>query len=408
MTGPAASSQPPTTRRAHRSSLLLAPLRRLLYLFIRTQVAPENIGALGLDPRRPLCYVLQDRHLSSVLVLEQEARQRGLPSALAPLDPGFPGERRSVFSVILNPNPLSLRAAEPSHALSRMTARLLENPAADVQLVPVTVLWSRAPGSQDSLLRALFADAWATVGPLRQLFMILVNGRQTRVVFGEPISLRSLIGDAANASAAVSAADRLLRAHFHRARESAIGPDLSHRRNLIEAMLVSEPMQQAIEQEAARRSVPRAAAETGARKFAWEIASDFSYPLIRVMEILLDRLWKRLYDRVDILRADELLKEAPGKGLVYLPNHRSHIDYLLLSYFIYQQGLAPPHIAAGANLNFPVIGPILRRGGAFFLRRSFKGEPLYAAPAASRSRTSSRAGAAAAGARCRRRAASSA
>ena len=27
----------------------------------------------------------------------------------------------------------------------------------------------------------------------------------------------------------------------------------------------------------------------------------------------------------------------------------------------------------------PVVGPLLRRGGAFFLRRSFKGEPLYAA-----------------------------
>jgi glycerol-3-phosphate O-acyltransferase len=64
---------------------------------------------------------------------------------------------------------------------------------------------------------------------------------------------------------------------------------------------------------------------------------------------------------------------------VYLPNHRSHIDYLLLAYFIYANGLAPLHIAAGANLDFPIVGPILRRGGAFFLRRSFKGEPLYAA-----------------------------
>ncbi|MGE5668684.1 MAG: 1-acyl-sn-glycerol-3-phosphate acyltransferase, partial [Betaproteobacteria bacterium] len=42
-------------------------------------------------------------------------------------------------------------------------------------------------------------------------------------------------------------------------------------------------------------------------------------------------------------------------------------------------GLALPHIAAGANLDFPIVGPLLRRGGAFFLRRSFKGEPLYAA-----------------------------
>jgi glycerol-3-phosphate O-acyltransferase len=38
-----------------------------------------------------------------------------------------------------------------------------------------------------------------------------------------------------------------------------------------------------------------------------------------------------------------------------------------------------PHIAAGANLNMPFVGTILRRGGAFYLRRRIKGEPLYAA-----------------------------
>ena len=40
-------------------------------------------------------------------------------------------------------------------------------------------------------------------------------------------------------------------------------------------------------------------------------------------------------------------------------------------------GVAIPHIGAGINLNMPVIGPILRRGSAFFLRRTFKGDPLY-------------------------------
>jgi glycerol-3-phosphate O-acyltransferase len=69
----------------------------------------------------------------------------------------------------------------------------------------------------------------------------------------------------------------------------------------------------------------------------------------------------------------------PGHEIVYVPCHRSHIDYLLLSYIIVRQGLTPPHIAAGANLNLPLVGSLLRRGGAFFLRRSFKGEPLYAA-----------------------------
>ena len=359
-------------------NLALAGLRRLLYLVVRTHVAPVP-SELPIDPARPLCYVLQDRLLSSLLVLEEEARRLSLPSALAPLGPEIPGVERAVFSVILNPNPLSSRTSEPSPTLARLIAALFRNAALDVQLVPVTVLWGRSPRHQDSLLKALFADAWASVGPIRQLAIILLHGRQTRVTVGEPVSLRRLIDDEADEATAVRKANRFLRFHFRRVREAAIGPDLSHRRNLIRSMIASAELQQAIFDESRRLGIPIAAAEDRARRFAWEIASDLSYPVVRAGELLLAQLWRRLYDDVEVLHAEELAKIAPGKGLVYLPNHRSHLDYLLLSYLVHSKGLATPHIAAGANLNFPIIGPILRRGGAFFLRRSFKGEPLYAA-----------------------------
>ena len=62
-----------------------------------------------------------------------------------------------------------------------------------------------------------------------------------------------------------------------------------------------------------------------------------------------------------------------------MPCHRSHFDYMLLAYIVHDQGLSLPHTAAGINLNMPVLGAILRRGGAFYLRRSFKGNRLYAA-----------------------------
>ena len=68
-----------------------------------------------------------------------------------------------------------------------------------------------------------------------------------------------------------------------------------------------------------------------------------------------------------------------GHEIVYVPCHRSHIDYLLLSYVLYHQGLVPPHIAAGINLNFWPAGPLFRSWGAFFIRRTFKGNRLYSA-----------------------------
>ncbi len=80
---------------------------------------------------------------------------------------------------------------------------------------------------------------------------------------------------------------------------------------------------------------------------------------------------------MDFGNADTLAKVADGHEIVYVPCHRSHMDYLLLSYVIYRSGYVIPHIAAGLNLNMPVVGRYVRKGGAFFIRRSLRGNALY-------------------------------
>jgi 1-acyl-sn-glycerol-3-phosphate acyltransferase len=69
-------------------------------------------------------------------------------------------------------------------------------------------------------------------------------------------------------------------------------------------------------------------------------------------------------------------KSSSKTALVVLPTHRSHADYLLLSYIFFGLDLPVPLIAAGDNLNMPVVGPLLARGGAFFIRRT-QGSPRY-------------------------------
>jgi glycerol-3-phosphate O-acyltransferase len=108
-----------------------------------------------------------------------------------------------------------------------------------------------------------------------------------------------------------------------------------------------------------------------------EIAADYSHPVVRSLSFMLKGFWNRLYDGIEVHHFDTLRRVAPGHEVIYVPCHRSHVDYLLLSYQLLQNGIAIPHIGAGVNLNLPVIGPILRRGSAFFLRRTFKGDALY-------------------------------
>jgi glycerol-3-phosphate O-acyltransferase len=77
----------------------------------------------------------------------------------------------------------------------------------------------------------------------------------------------------------------------------------------------------------------------------------------------------------EINRMREKSTEAP---LILVPCHKSHLDYLLLPYVMFRNNMPCPHIAAGKNLSFWPLGPLFRGGGAFFLRRTFIGAPLYA------------------------------
>jgi len=95
---------------------------------------------------------------------------------------------------------------------------------------------------------------------------------------------------------------------------------------------------------------------------------------------LLSWVWNNIYSGFSVdMKGLERVKAAVRKGSVILmPSHKSHVDYLVLSYIFYQNDLPPPHIAAGVNLSFWPLGHIFRRAGAFFIRRSIRGQKLYA------------------------------
>jgi glycerol-3-phosphate O-acyltransferase len=364
-----------------RPFLLLA--RRLLFTVVRTHLLSDGPQAIGLDPARPVVYVLQRRFLSNILVLEREVKAAGL---LSPLD-GFAAagvrESRAFFFTSRAERWFGRsNAAGNSPRLERLVQAARSRPDFDVQLVPVTILWGRTPDKESSIWKLLFSESWAPRGGLRQLFTILLHGRQTLIRFGQPVSLTEMIADAEDNERAVRKVGRVLRVHFRQQREMAIGPDLSHRRTQVEGILETESVKAAIaalaaEQGGDGRALAKAQAKAG--HYAWEIAADYSYPVVRVFHRFLTWVWTRLYDGVELNNFDTVTGVAPDHEIVYVPCHRSHIDYLLLSYIVYQQGLMIPHIAAGSNLNLPIVGGILRRGGAFFLRRSFKGNRLYAA-----------------------------
>jgi glycerol-3-phosphate O-acyltransferase len=345
-------------------------LQPWLALKIETQTTSD--GRL-IGDGRPVVYVLERQSLSHALILERACAEAGLPSPWM-VPPGDPVGRARAYLFLGR-----RRGGVPPPGLGRVLAVHREHPDLDVQLVPVSIFVGRAPDRQSGWFRVLFAENWALVGRFRRALAIALNGRNTIVRFSAPTSAREILAEALPPERTVRKLSRVLRAHFRRIRATVIGPDLSHRRLLVDRVLDAEPVRRAIADHARRENRKPAAAWRTAHRYAWEIAADYSHPVVRSMSFALSFLWNRIYDGVSVNHLDSLKQHAPGHEVVYVPCHRSHIDYLLLSYLTFTHGIVPPHIVAGDNLNMPVLGSILRRGGAFFIRRSIRGNPLYSA-----------------------------
>jgi glycerol-3-phosphate O-acyltransferase len=360
--------------------LLFWLARQFLTLWTRANTHPADLEELGLDPSVPVVYVLRDASLADLLMLDREVQRLNLPSPLSALSLDELNLSRR-YSYIYRRRLFGARerVSATSTRMEKLVDYLHRHEDADIQLVPVSLFWGRAPEKQNSLWKIIFSDNWSAPGFIRKFFIILTQGRQLLMRFSRPLSMRQLVDRDQSASRTLRKTLRVLRVHFRRQHEAVIGPDLSHRRLLASTLVKAPAVQQVILRNAREAGKPPEKVEAKARKYALEIAADYSHTVIRFLEVLLGWVWNRLYDGLRVYNMDKLRAVAGDHEIIYVPCHRSHIDYLLLSYLVYTHGLVPPHIAAGINLNMPVVGPILRRGGAFFMRRSFRNNPLYAA-----------------------------
>ncbi|MGF1699826.1 glycerol-3-phosphate 1-O-acyltransferase PlsB [Photobacterium makurazakiensis] len=347
-----------------------------LSLLVKTHSIPADpVTDLELDLERPIVYILPFRSNTDLMTLRSSTIKLGLPDPLSPLEIGGQLYTRYVY-ISDGPSVFGSNSELPQASIELFTALLeqhKQDSELDIQVVPASILWGRKPGKEDNhrpILRPLN-------GP-EKLFTILGHGRDCMVRLSPSVSLRYMADHHGTDDSIANKLARVARIHFSRQQLAASGPKLPDRQALFKRLLASKAIEKVVAEEAANRDVPIEKVRKEAIDMMEEIATNFSYPLIKHGERFLGWLWNKLYQGLNINNAQRVRRLAQdGHEIVYVPCHRSHMDYLLLSYVLYREGLVPPHIAAGINLNFFPAGPIFRRGGAFFIRRSFKGNRLY-------------------------------
>ena len=349
----------------------------LLRILVKFKVRPDDVVERLHARNNPVCYLIEQRSGLDLSVLQDACVRLKLPRPRKRLVEKAKDLRS--FFYLSQPRGFWDERLDrrPPPQLGQMIELLRADPQLDIDLVPVAVYWSRAPQKERSWFRLLFVEDWALTSRARRFMQVLFNGRDVIIEFDDPISLRSLLGEQIGVAVRGRRVARALRTLYAKHRAARIGPDLSHRRTIVTSVLRTRAVRAVVAQEMREKKLTRQQGIQRAKKFAEEIAANYSHSFIRFMESSLSRLWNRLYDGVEFGHVETLEQAAEGNEIVYVPCHRSHMDYLLLSYAIYVNGFAIPHIAAGINLNLPIVGRFLRQGGAFFIRRSFRGNALY-------------------------------
>lgn len=348
-----------------------------LSILVKSKVIPTDpISEHGIDPTRPVMYVLPYDSKADLLTLRAQCLKHDLPDPLAPLEIDgtllprhvFIHDGPRVFPYFVA-NPESVKLFHDYLDLHR------NNAALDVQMLPVSVMFGRAPGRE---IQGEPTPHLRILNGIQKFFAILWHGRDSFVRFSPTVSLRQMATEHGTDQSIAQKLARVARIHFARQRLAAVGPRLPARQDLFNKLLQSKAIEKAVEDEARSKKISHEKAQQNAIEMMEEVAADFSYEAIRVTDRVMGWLWSRLYQGINVHGGERVRQLAQdGHEIVYVPCHRSHMDYLLLSYVLYHQGLVPPHIAAGINLNFWPAGPIFRRLGAFFIRRTFKGNKLY-------------------------------
>jgi glycerol-3-phosphate O-acyltransferase len=259
------------------------------------------------------------------------------------------------------------------------TQQEIERP---IFLVPQLVLFERSPEKERGGLRDILFGYKDYSGVVRKAVLFFRHHRRVFLDFGQPLNLKTYLEG--------QAPERPLREMAQEIRDTLIdgidqqkrvilGPIMKSREQIKEIVLMDKKVSEKIESVAASERKRLWEVKKRAGEYFDEIAADFNISYVNLFDLALKWLWKKIFEGIEVDTSSlATVREWARKGpLIYVPSHKSHIDYLILNHVLHANHMHVPRIAAGSNLTFWPAGYLFRKCGAFFIRRSFNQPRLY-------------------------------
>ncbi len=251
-----------------------------------------------------------------------------------------------------------------------------------ILLVPQVFVWTKRPDTRGTSVLDWVLGPREWPSPTRVVAQFLSNTKSVEMRSGEPVNLKQFLRDHDTSSdqQVLNRVVYTLLRRMERERRAITGPAAKPPDRVRADVLRSKRFRDTLNK-LHPNPEQRAAALKQADEMLEHMQATPSGAALRALEVLLDKVFQRIYVGLDvddegIARMRKLAKEG---SLVLLPSHKSYIDFLVISYVFYKANIPVPLIVAGENLSFFPMGPVARRAGAFFIRRTFRGDRLYAA-----------------------------
>jgi glycerol-3-phosphate O-acyltransferase len=252
-----------------------------------------------------------------------------------------------------------------------------------IYIIPQLMFFGTKPHrSVPSIIDILFGTEQEP-GNIRRLVTLFKHPGKVFVEISEPLILNEYLELMENQERSIEQQASVLRrdllVQINRHRQSITGPILKSKDEMKENILTSDRMRTIMQQYSEKRDIPIYQVHKEAEAYLEEIGAKYNVSFIKVAAAVVRWLIKTIFE--DVTVNTEILnriKSMSKKGpLILIPCHKSHLDYLILPYILFNNNMPAPHVVAGKNLFFWPAAPLLRAGGAFSLRRTFKGAVFY-------------------------------
>ena len=253
-----------------------------------------------------------------------------------------------------------------------------------IYLIPHLTFFSKKPAPHVPGLVDIIFGTEQMPRALRRLAILFKKPGKVFVEISEPLNIKKFVGRSEHSRLPIEQIALLLRRRllnqFNRHRQSITGPTIKSTEELKESILTGERLRRFMEHYSQNRKEPIHKVRKEAAVCLDEISARYNHFLITIYKAIVEWIINTMFDGVVVDRKGlSRIKTYSLKGpLILIPCHKSHIDYMILSYVLYTNNMPCPHVAAGKNLSFWPVGPLFRAAGAFFIRRTFRGAVLYA------------------------------